>query len=123
MLATDGACFGCLDKTGLEVVKLALLCRILQILDPMATCDPVQLMQDGACFACLDAKQLKVVELQLLCNIAGESGGGGGVGGVTSGAGNPVAPPASGNGFYYKTTDSSVWAWDSALAMWVPVIV
>lgn len=121
-LIADGACFACLDAKQLQMAKLALLCRILQFLDPMATCDPQALVADGACFACLDARQMQIVELQFLCNIAGESGGGGGIGGVTSGVGAPVAPPVSGNGFYLDTSNGDVWAWNSVLGIWIQII-
>lgn len=75
---------------------------------------------DARCFTCLDPVQQSAIQTNLLCQIA--QGGGVGGGGVTQGAGDPVAAPASGNGIYYDQTDSSLWAWDSNLSAWVKLL-
>lgn len=77
-LLDDASCFFALMPGQWEVVKLALLCRILQAIDPVASCNVQTLMNDAACFFALKGGEWKALELQLLCEISTALGASGG---------------------------------------------
>lgn len=113
-LMTSASCFNCLiDIRQVQLINLALLCKILKAQDPMATCDVQELMDSAKCFDCLSDFQLAMIQAQLLCEI--NEGGGTGVGsGVACGTGDPVDPPTGSCGLYYRTDTGSIWLWDGA---------
>lgn len=120
-LTAAAACFVCLSEAQQQAIRVRILCGIIN--GETMNCSPASLMEAAACIACgMDESQMAAVEVSLLCQIAAGGGGGGG-GGVTSGAVNPVVPPPAGNGLYYNTSNSSLWAWDSVVVAWVPLIV
>lgn len=49
--------------------EIALLCQILQTLDPMAECNPITLAGSG-CAACLTPFQKQSVIYQILCDLS-----------------------------------------------------
>lgn len=117
-LSAEAVTFQSVDPGQLPAVMAALLCRILQTLDPMATCNVSELMAEGKCFNCVDPGTLQVLIAQLLCNISDAIGGAMG-GGVTCGAGVPTVAPAGGCGLYLRT-NGQVWiytagAWEQKL--------
>jgi hypothetical protein len=113
-LVSEANCFnGLYDIRQIQLVNLALLCRILQTQDPMATCDVNTLMESAKCFDCLSEFQLAMLQAQLLCEIQAGGGTGGGSG-VTCGVVNPVAAPTGTCGIYYRTDTGSIWLWDGA---------
>lgn len=121
----SASCFACRSAGELEIIKTALLCQILQNLNPVASCDPNTLLANASCFACLPHGTLQIIQTQLLCDIASNGTGGGG-GGATCGTIDPVAAPTGSCGIYYQlasgATPSSIWVWDSGLAAWVKVV-
>jgi len=68
-LLQSGACFCKVTVDPLKQARLALLCQILQGLNPMQTCDVPTLMQAAKCFCSVTVDPEKMVELQLLANI------------------------------------------------------
>lgn len=123
-LMGEAVCFQTLAGPGQwESAKLALLCNILQTLDPMATCDVQTLMSDGKCFfAGLSGGQSRAVELQLLCNIAAAVGGGGDSS-LIIGSGSPEGVQTAivgrrywdntGGGFYTKVSGIGNTGWQA----------
>lgn len=111
-LLDDSPCFATLAGPGQwESVKLALLCQILQALDPMATCDVQTLLTAGKCFYPAVSEGMgQTLELQLLCEISAAVGGGGGAGILfTEGVG---APPVDGSILtqgYFDTSGPIKW--------------
>jgi len=80
---------------------------------------PAELVQSAKCFSCIPQS----MQMPTLIYLAGQiSEGGTGGGGVESGAGDPVAPPTGTASFYYNTTDSSFWAWNSTSNAWDKII-
>jgi hypothetical protein len=107
------------------VNELALLCEILQALNPMASCDTQTLLDRAQCFSCLQTTQIDILKLQLLCDISASIGGSTGGGGMTCGAADPVNPPTDPTAcsLYANTTNNSLWYWNNATAAWVALIV
>jgi hypothetical protein len=68
-LMAEAGCFDCLSSKQLDTVIAALLCKILQQLDPTATCTLQTLVTESKCFDCLTPQQLQLVQTQLLCEI------------------------------------------------------
>lgn len=119
-LLTAGAVYGGVAPGAAEAVELALLCSILQALDPMATCDIDTLLTDGACFGCVTNDPFEIVKLQLLCEISAAAGG---FGGATCGANAPVDDPGTSCGLYYTTgTNPGVWVWRDGASAWAEII-
>lgn len=80
--------------------------------------DPVpattqELVTEANCLMCaVPPGMLPYLMITALRNIAG---GGGGIGGVTCGSGDPVAAPSGSCGLYVDTdAPPSLWAWDGA---------
>lgn len=73
--------------------QLAVLCKILQSVDPMTDCSAATLVDNAKCLACAVPPGLvQFAALYLLCQI--QAGGGGGTASVTVAAG---APPVDGS--------------------------
>lgn len=120
-LVESGVGFLSLTPNQLGAVRAALLCQILQKLDPMATCNVSDLIAAGACFNCLDARQLEVVQAQLLCEIAHIQSAAVSTG-VLSGAGDPGSDPLVESAVYYNTTSKSFWIWNDPAGVWYPLL-
>lgn len=73
-LLLEASCFTCLPADQQYLVRLALLCRILN--GVTLPCDVNTLLEEAKCFACLPPGMWPILELQLLCEIS--QGGGGG---------------------------------------------
>lgn len=113
----QASCFACLAADQLQMVIAALLCQLLKTADPMASCDVSTLLEQAKCFnACSSPAQLMLIQTQLLCNLL-QTGGGIGSGSLSCGTSDPVTPPASNCGIYYRTDTGSVWIWDGSV--WV----
>lgn len=125
-LMTQAGCFSSCLRYGQQMyVELALLCKILQALDPMASCDVQTLLNNAKCFACLQPSEMDIVRLQLLCEISDGITGGGLGGGMSCGPADPVAAPSDPTkcSIYANTTNDSLWYWNNATAAWVPLII
>jgi hypothetical protein len=120
-LLQEAACFSCLSPIQLELIQTAMLCRILQNVDPMANCDVNTLLESANCFTCLFPFQLQVVQTQLLCEIL-NSGGGLGSSCLLCGDSDPVETPLCECALYYNKSTSSFWYWDSNLSIWAMLI-
>jgi hypothetical protein len=119
LLAGAGAIAALNQKMAFNVIA-ALLCRILQTLNPMATCNVGELVAEAQCFACLPQNQLLMLIAQLLCNIdttiAGASN-------VMCDTVDPTTGPPYGNcAVYYRPDNGAVWIWRSATADWLQII-
>jgi len=115
-LIDDGKCYFALNAGEQEVVKLALLCRILQTLDPLATCNIQDLLDDGKCFFGLSSGAQEVTELQLLCDISAAISGAL----PLSGAGDPNVLGVVGTQVgqtYFNTLSDATYHWNGTL--WV----
>ena len=120
-LLAEAACYCGATANGLEQMKLALLCKIWQINDPMAQCDVSSLMQSAKCFDCLTPHQLDVLQTQLLCEIL-VSGGAGGKTCLLCGVVDPTAVPSCDCAIYYNTANGTFWVWDAGLVKWEVLI-
>lgn len=123
-LMGEASCFNCFGYGDVKLVEVALLCRILKALDPVATCNVSELLSEAQCFLCLSPQQWEILKLQLLCNIESSIEGGGlGGGGVTCGIVDPIAPPADPTqcALYINRNNDSLWYWNTAV--WVPLIM
>ena len=78
--------------------------------DPMPTAQ--ELMDDIACLKC--SIQSGDVPLLIIGAVSSITAGGGGTGGVTCGAADPVAAPANACTLYYRTDNGSLWKWNGA---------
>lgn len=67
-LASDGK-FASLENGQQANVFYALLCQILQTLDPMADCDALALAGSNPCFDCLEPGQKASAMFSLACSI------------------------------------------------------
>lgn len=119
------AAFTGLSPYQLQLVNTALLCKILQANNPVATCNVQSLISASACFACVPAGQLALINTQLLCEIL-HAGSGGASASLTCGSGAPVAAPPAGVtcALYYDSdatspTAGSFWFWDNTGVAWV----
>ena len=122
-LLNAGRCFGNLLAGQTPAVELALLCKILQAVNPMATCDIQSLVRDASCFFCLTPGQASAVRLQLLCEILH----GGGTGGQScivcvDADGTPTDPAPCDCSIGYNQV-GQFWFWSSLTSTWVPFIV
>jgi len=71
-LAADSACYECYGPNDytLRLMELALLRRILLILDPTAPVEPQQLLDESTCFNCYGSNSIEqLLELVLLSKI------------------------------------------------------
>lgn len=107
----------------MAAVTAALLCRILQTLDPVATCDISTLIESGKCFMCLDDRAMKAVQLQLLCEILDASGGSGTGTGVDCGIVDPTIDPGVSCQIFYNTANSTLWSWNDVAGAWESLII
>lgn len=117
-LMQGSAGFESVTVSPLKMTRLALLCQILQKLNPVATCDVPTLLQNAKCFCAVTTSTFEQVELQLLCeiNAVAGTGGGGGGGGTLGGTGSPVGvvTPTSSFSFFIQTDSvppGLVWEW------------
>lgn len=120
-LMNASACFTCLTPLQLMAVRAALLCQILQAINPMASCDVQSLMNAGKCFGCLDLTQLSIIQTQLLCEIL-QSGGASGRSCIVCVDAAPVAPPTCPCALAYNPLTDNVWLWSSNTNSWHLVI-
>lgn len=121
VLMQEGNCFCGVTVRPFQIAKLALLCEMIKILNPMATCDLPTLMQSAKCFCGVTTNPFEMVELQMLCELRSAlSGGISGVTGVDCGTGDPVAAPISGCTLYYRTDNGNLWMWNGSA--WILLI-
>ena len=67
-LLNSASCFDCLQGGEVQLVKLALLSKILLALNPAADVSPQSLLNGANCFACYgNVGTLRLIELQLIC--------------------------------------------------------
>lgn len=99
---------------------LALLCRILQASNPMATCDPQTLLQDAKCFVPLPADQRQAIMVQLLCEILQGGGTGGTCIVCLEGSAAPTDPATCPCSIAYNGL-GQFWFWDNLTTSWFPV--
>ena len=119
----DAKCFVCLQPNHLEAIKTALLCKILQNLDPDMACDPTSLMSSAACFLCLEPRQQAAIQTHLLCNILAAGGGGGTGTGVVCALVNPTLDPGVACQLCFNTANSTLWAWNDTTTAWESLII
>lgn len=118
-LITESACFCGLDNRALQLVQLALLCKLWQFNDPMAQCNVDSLMASAKCFNCLTSREIQSVQTQLLCEIL-HSGGGSGTTCTLCGDADPVDTPENCDcAIYYRKDTGNFWYWDADLVQWV----
>jgi hypothetical protein len=120
-LFSASGCFACLPYAQLEQVKTALLCQILQTVNPMATCDVQSLLNSASCFQCIPSAQLSIIQTQLLCELL-HAGGTGGESCVFCGDSDPVGVPACTCALAYNRVASSLWYWSNSDLTWYPLI-
>ncbi len=111
-LLNDAKCYECLSPGLWQLLKLGLLQQILLASNPMADTSVNALLAAAKCYECLSPGMWQLLELALLQQIV-DAGGGSGGGGLTCGAGAPVAAPASGCGGYINITDGSLFLYYS----------
>lgn len=123
-LMTEANCFACFGHGDGSMVEMALLCRILKALNPVATCNVNSLLSEAQCFLCLSPQQWELVKLQLLCNISSAITGGA-MSSMSCGPADPVPAPTDPTkcSMYANTTTNSLWFWNNATASWVPLII
>ena len=122
-LASEAACFNCLEPRSVEAVKAYLLCQLLKILNPLMACDVKSLMAESTCFLCAEPRQLAAIQTNLLCLILAAASGGGGLGAnVLCGDSDPVNDPLVDCALYYNTLKGWLWNWDDANSKWTPLI-
>lgn len=115
------ACFMCLEPKQLMAVRAVLLCQILQVNNPMASCDPTSLMAAAACFDCLDLRQLSVIQTQLLCEIL--QTGSATANCIICGDDDPSATPPCDCAVAYNRVTGGFWYWDANETAWVQLLV
>lgn len=116
-------CFANSTTQVLTILQTTLLCKILQNVNPMASCDIQSLLDSGKCFACVPPQQLTIIQTELLCEIL-QAGGTGGQGCILCGTSDPVDSPkaACDCALFYNRTNGSFWYWDQLLLQWVALI-
>lgn len=104
-LLNEARCYECNTSNGygLELMKLAVLRRILLAMDPTAVTDPSTLLNEARCYECSGANgyMLLLMELALLNRLVDSATALSG--NVTCGTGAPTVAPASGCGLYVQT--------------------
>lgn len=116
-LLTNARCLECGIPSGMQMAVLISL--FAEIADVAA--DPQTLMDRAACWACVPTGAQLAVLISLAQDIVDNGGGGGGTGGVTCGAVDPVAAPANACTLYYNTENQSLFMWDGVT--WLPLLV
>jgi len=105
-LLADTVCYECGPPGQWQLLKLGLLKQILLATNPVADTSANALLEAAKCYVCMPPGIWQLLELGLLKQIAD---GGGVGGGVSCGAGAPVAAPASTCAFYIDTTDGTIY--------------
>lgn len=110
-------CFSCMTEPQLSLIKVGLLCQILQNANPMASCDPQSLLDSARCFECLTPYQLHIIVTQLLCEILHAGSGSGCL--LCSQSSDPVDAPECDCAIFYRRDNGNFWYWDATLVDWV----
>lgn len=119
-LLTAANCYSCFgsDRGSMELLKLALLQKILLAQNPNAVTDPQTLLSQASCYSCFASSPglMQLLELALLGNIA--ANGAGASGSVLCGSGAPsnANAPTGSCGIYYDNNPASptygqIWQW------------
>lgn len=120
----EGACYIELNPVFRDSIQTALLCNILQALDPMAQCDIQALINSGACYIDLSPEVRDSIQTQLLCDIR-EAIGSGQQTCLLCGTEDPTETPSCDCALYYKRLpdgNQELWFWDVDTASWVQSI-
>ena len=121
-LVDSAKCFAGLPRNQIELVKLALLCKILQAHTPMATCNVSSLVEDAKCFVGLTPQQMQAVQIQLLCEILNSGGTGTTCIVCVDGDETPTdAAPCDCSIAYNQV--GQFWFWHALDAAWKPFII
>ena len=104
-LTSSATPFTLLSFRHLLAIQAYLSC---QIIGGTMICTPESLLNSASCFVCLSEKQLMAINSYLMCQIL-NGGAGGGVTGVSSGAGAPVNGTTLGT-FYFDNVGDNLWA-------------
>ena len=108
-LISDARCWQCYGQENdlYDRLEILLLCNIKEGV-AMAGCNPLDLIEDAYCLTCTIPREMwPAVKLSLLCSIA--TGGSGVLGGVTCGAGAPVAAPSGTCAIYIDTATGTLY--------------
>jgi hypothetical protein len=109
-LIADATCdMSCLPP---GLVMYAILAALIDVGNGLPVPDAQTLASEANCLLCYLSPGM--VPYAILQAIRGISSGGGGSGGVTCGAADPVAAPSGTCGLYYRTNDGSLWKWNGA---------
>jgi hypothetical protein len=118
-LLAAASCFQCLSAGEVQLIRLALYCRIANGIT--MACDIATLLNEASCFQCLPTGERQVAELALLCTIMTNGGGGGG-GGTTQvyqdHTGSPPDDPTKA-ALSFPTGGGPLSQWDVGSQTWV----
>ena len=123
-ILSDASCFSCYPPGQLELMRMVILCRMLNALNPMANCSPSSLLESAACFACHTTGELAIINTQLLCDIR-EAIGNGQQTCLLCGTDDPSETPACNCALYYKVLPDlnlELWYWDADTTQWIQTI-
>jgi len=117
-LIDDVPCDLCNAPPGLAMYMVA--AALIDVSNGDAVPESTQeLISEANCLLCLvPPGLLPYVMIQAIRGIT--TGGGGGTGGVTCSAADPVAAPANACTLHYRTDNGNLWMWDGAA--WVALI-
>lgn len=111
-IASGATCFSCVPN------KMDSLLYLFATIAGVA--DPATIAANAACYACIPNKEDALLYLADLIATNG-TGGGGGSSGVVCQVGAPVAPPAGACSLSYDTATGTLYYWDGAAWVAVPV--
>lgn len=127
-LFSEGRCYECYGETSqTQILRLAILARILTASNPVAATDPQSLLSYGRCFGCIGMSAADIMELALLDQISASGTGGGGSGASNmSGNGGPtgvVIPNAVGVLYFDDAAPPTTYrATGATSADWLQII-
>ena len=118
-LLSDSDCYQCLSDRDLLLVTVTFLCKILQRLDPMASCAAEDVRADSAQYTFMGDHELRAAMVHLLCEI---NAAGGVSPGVVIRTVDPVADPGVESQIWINRTSGQVWYWNDTTTAWVLLI-
>lgn len=117
----DTSCYLCLSDKQLAAVTTVVLCKILQTLDPMATCNISDLLVESQEYLFLGAREMQAVQTVLLCQLYQQAINLG-ASGVVIDTVDPAADPGVESQIWINRTSGSVWYWNDTTGSWVLLI-
>jgi hypothetical protein len=101
----------------LSMAIILFLCRILQRLNPMASCTVEDVISGSAQYRIMDNHQLRAAMVYLLCEVQ-SSAGELGASGVVIRTADPVSDPGVESQIWINRSSGQVWFWNDTTGAW-----